>query len=188
MSNALGGPGVSKSKTIMLNSSISWRTQLSGKTRQMWSRGPAAQWLPTITFHPFPEPWTSSSYLGTFALLDFPLCFFSPGMLTLIFIPNSFFHFLWWIEQKSFKTKMAVAGTVNLQLDECFMRFLSPTLQRQSRNLWASFGKCIVSMSKGILGLHAQKLPLLSWIDDAILALHQFILYKSTNLINSSQK
>ena len=182
------GPGVSKSKTIMLNSFISRRTQLPGKTRQMWSRGPAAQWLPAITFHLFPEPWTSSSCLGTFALLDFPLSFFFLCMLTLIFIPNSFFHFLWWVEQKSFKTKMAVAGRVNLKLDECFMRFLSPALQSQSRYLWASFGECMVSTSKDILGLYAQKLPLLSWIDDAILPLHQFILYKSTNLINSSQK
>lgn len=83
---------------------------------------------------------------------------------------------------------MAVAERVNLKLDEYFMRFLSPTLQSQSRNLWASFGECMVSTSKSPLGLYAQKLPLLSWIDDAILALHQFILYKSTNLINSSQK
>ena len=171
----------------MLNSSISWRTQLSGKTRQMWSRGPAAQWLPTITFHLSQSPGPAVPIWAHLLYWIFPSLFF-PGMLTLIFIPNSFFHFLWWVEQKSFKTKMAVAGRVNLQLDECFMRFLSPTLQRQSRNLWASFGKCIVSMSKGILGLHAQKLPLLSWIDDAILALHQFIMYKGTNLINSSQK
>lgn len=183
VSNAFVGPGVSK-KTIMLNSSISRRTQLPRKT---WNRGAAAQWLPAITFHIFPGPWTSSSYLGTFALLDFPL-FFSPCMLTLIFIPYSFFHFLWWVEQKSFKTKMAVAGRVNLKLDEYFMRFLSLTLQSQSTNLWASFGECMVSTSKSTLGLYAQKLPLLSWIDDAILALHQFILYKSTNLINSSQK
>ena len=76
VSMSKAGPGVSKSKTIMLNSFISRRTQLPGKTRQMWSRGPAAQWLPAITFHLFPEPWTSSSCLGTFALLDFPLSFF----------------------------------------------------------------------------------------------------------------
>ena len=43
VSMSKAGPGVSKSKTIMLNSFISRRTQLPGKTRQMWSRGPAAQ-------------------------------------------------------------------------------------------------------------------------------------------------
>ena len=176
MSNALMGPGVSKEDTA------SWENQADVE------QGTCCPVTSRHHLPPFPRALDQQFLSGHICSTGFSPLFLFLCMLTLIFIPNSFFHFRWWVEQKSFKTKMAVAGRVNLKLDEYFMRFLSLTLQSQSTNLWASFGECMVSMSKGILGLYAQKLPLLSWIDDAILALHQFILYKSTNLINSSQK
>ena len=61
------------------------------------------------------------------------------------------------MEQQSSKTKMAVAGGANVQLNECFVKldfYLQPqSPEAQSRNLWAYFGECMVSTSNGILGL-----------------------------------
>lgn len=156
----------------------------SGKPGRCGTGGPAARWLPAITFHIFPGPWTSSSYLSTFALLDFP--FFFPLHAGSIFIPNSFFHF-WWVEQKSFKTKMAVAERVELKIKWVLMRFLSPTLQSQSRNLWASLGNVWYQHLKALRVLCSETaIVILNWW--RYISIYQFILYKSTNLINSSSE
>lgn len=108
----------------------------SQENRQIGRKGP-----PSCVPHPSlsQKPCSDSSGPGTLALLDFPL--FSPCMPTIIFIPEIYeFHFfqsLQWVEQKSSKTKMAVAEAAKVQLDVCFVQldfYLKPHPRPEAQN------------------------------------------------------
>lgn len=153
-----------------------------GKQRQIGSAGP-----PPYVRHPAlsQEPRSGSSGLGTLALLDFPL--FAPCMLTIIFIPDSFPSLSSVGGTKELRNQDGCSGgskcTIKCVL--CATGFLSQTSpkpwsseQKSVSWFWGLFGKYHINIEWHFRAFYAQKLPLLSGIDDAILGPHQFISHK----------